>query len=352
MRLKGEMGTALAVAAAIVGAGFASGREIVTFFSCTGWASWIGRVLACALIGALAAMLAEFARRTGARSFPGIYARAMNRACGDSVQVLHGVTMLLTASVMLTAGGELGALTLPLHGAYPVSMAFTLLAALLLTRRRLGALGCMGFLLVPAVCVYYFLLAVDSNPAPVRALNDAGSMEMPGNVAAAGFLGVLYAALNAAMSGGVVASRMRPEIRPKRLGALVAVLLLVMLIPANAALLRAGEGVRRLALPGVVLAARWGSAGFYASALIMWMSVVSTLAAALGSIEAQAREACLNPRTAVCLAALMSACLSVVGFQGLVQVGYPLLGWACALILLALVPFLPGSEADLQESED
>ncbi len=341
MDLKGEWGIALAVTAAIIGAGFASGREIVTFFSCTGWASWIGIVLACVLIGALTAMLAEFARRTGAHSFPGIYAHAMNRACGDSVQVLHGVTMLLTASVMLTAGGELGALTLPLHGGYLVSMAVTLLLAVLLIRRRLRALGWMGMLLVPAVCIYYLGLAIDPEPASVRAMNDAGALEMPGNVAAAGFLGMLYAALNAAMSGGVTAAQTRPETRPKRLGLLVTLMLLAMLIPANAALLRAGAGVRRLALPGVVLAARWGSAGFYVSAFIMWMSVVSTLAAALGSIGEQAQEAHLNPRTAVCLAALMAGCLSVVGFRGLVQVGYPLLGWACALILLALVPFLP-----------
>ena len=341
MDLKGEWGSALAVTAAIVGAGFASGREIVTFFSCTGWASWIGIAIACALIGALTAMLAEFVRRTGARSFPGIYARAMNRACGDSVQVLHGITMLLTASVMLTAGGELGALTLPLHNAYPVSMAGTLLLAVLLIRRRLQALSWMGMLLVPLVCIYYFCLAIDPAPAPVRALNDAGMSEMPGNVAAAGFLGMLYAALNAAMSGGVTAAQTRPGTHPKRLGLLVALMLLAMLIPANAALLRAGVGVRRLALPGVVLAARWGSAGFYVSAFIMWMSVVTTLAAALGSIGAQAQEVRLNPRTAVCLASLMAACLSVVGFRGLVQVGYPLLGWACTLILLALVPFLP-----------
>ena len=33
-----------------------------------------------------------------------------------------------------------------------------------------------------------------------------------------------------------------------------------------------------------------------------------------------------------------------VGFPALVQIGYPLLGWVCALCLLALIPFL-GEEA-------
>ena len=344
MRLRRELGTAFAVVSAIVGAGFASGREIVTFFTCAGWASWLGVAAATGLLGALTAMLAALARRGGARSFPGIYAAAMGRECGEAIQLLHGVTMLLTATVMLAAGGELGALALPFRYAYPIALAATLLLGLVLARRDFRLLQGLGALLAPAMFVYYLCLALDGSPAPRPYLAAEVTVDLSGNVVAACFLGALYAALNAAMSGGVLAALAHGVLRPRRVGLLTGALLLALLVPANAALLRAGEGVRALALPGVVLAARWGTTGFYASVLVMWLSVLSTLAAALGSLRGQAAEVGLKPRLAVLAASLAALCLSVVGFQPLVRVGYPVLGWICAVTLLALVPFLREDE--------
>ena len=342
MRMNGETGIALAIIAAIVGAGFASGREIVAFFSCTGWASWLGIVVSCSLAAALTAMLCEFARRTDARSFPGIYAAAMGGACGDAVQVLHGMTMLVTLSVMLTAGGELGALALPVRHAFPLSMVLTLVAGLFVLWKKLRPLRLLGAILAPLICAYYLCLALDPTPAPTQALLRQETTELSGNAFAACLLGALYAALNSAMSGGVLSAMTHPQIQPRRLGRRVGLLLFCVLAPANAALLRAGEEVRQLALPGVVLAARWGKFGFYASIAVMWLSIVSTLAAALGSLCGQAAEIRVPTGVAACIASLGGLCLSVIGFRALVQVGYPLLGWACALTLLALLPFRYG----------
>ena len=340
MRKHRELGAACAIVAAIAGAGFASGREIVTFFTCAGWASWLGIAAASALLGALTAMLLRLAARGGAASFSGIYRTAMGPECGEAVAVLHGLTMLLTLAVMLTAAGELGALALNLRYAYPLAMAATLATALALSGGGFRGLRRMGLALAPLLAVYYLALALDPRPAP-RAFNalPAGDT-ITGNVLAAVLLGGLYAALNAAMSGGVLASFSGDGLSPRRLGACTGALLFALLAPANAALLRAGASVRRLALPGVVLAARWGAAGFWLSLLAMWACVVTTLAAALGSLRSQAMEYGLDPRLAVLLAILGGALLSAIGFAPLVRIGYPLLGWGCALSLLALIPFL------------
>ena len=58
------MRSALAIVAAIVGAGFASGREVMTFFSEMGAASWLGVGVACALVGGITG----YARRSWARA--------------------------------------------------------------------------------------------------------------------------------------------------------------------------------------------------------------------------------------------------------------------------------------------
>ena len=347
MRLDGELGVALAVVAAIVGAGFASGREIAAFFSQTGWASWAGVVCAAAAMGALAAMLAEFARRTGARGFPELYAAVMSPACGDAVRVLHGMTMLLTAAVMLTAGGELGALVVPIVRAYPLSLAGTLALGLLLSRRDFRPLRRLGAVLAPLVALFYLALALDGSPAPVEGLwMPVEAEELSGNLLAAMFLGFLYAALNAAMSGGVLAGLCRAGIRPRRVGWLTGTLLLLLLAPANAALVRGGAEARRLALPSVALAARWGMAGYYVSVSVLYLSALTTLTAALGCLRGQAAALGLNPRLGTVAAGLAAACLSVIGFQSLVRVGYPMLGWGCALTLLSQTVILREEKKD------
>ena len=63
---------ALALLSGVIGAGFASGREIVRFFACHGWASGL------AVLGALAALAVLFLRlcsqmaRAGVSSLPAL----------------------------------------------------------------------------------------------------------------------------------------------------------------------------------------------------------------------------------------------------------------------------------------
>ena len=74
MRIPAALRSALAIVAAIVGAGFASGREVMTFFSEMGAASWLGVGVACALVGGITAMLAQLGARKR-KAFPVFLAR-------------------------------------------------------------------------------------------------------------------------------------------------------------------------------------------------------------------------------------------------------------------------------------
>ena len=113
-----------------------------------------------------------------------------------------------------------------------------------------------------------------------------------------------------------------------------------MLIPANWALLRAGAETRQMALPSVVMAQRWGVAGYYLSICALFAAVVTTLSAALSALRAQLAELGLRPNQALffsCAAALM---LSMAGLTALVGVGYPAVGLVCAVMLLILLSYL------------
>ena len=333
MRIPAALRSALAIVAAIIGAGFASGREIMTFFSEMGAASWLGVAIACALSGGIVAMLARLGAHTGAKSFPGRFGALMGQACEDAMHLSHGLLMAILAAVMLSAGGELGALVLPLHGARYIGMALTLACGLLAARG--GALARLGGAMFPCIFLFFAALALDGRnvDASVYAQN---AHAIYSGAPLAALLGAVYAALNLSLAGGVVL--LNPA-QPRKVGLYTALLLAALLLPANVALLRHRETLQFVAMPSVVLAARWGSAGFYLCALCMYLSVVSTMAAAIASLRAQLAGVRRSPWALAGILAL-SAFFSLSGFDFLVRSVYPLLGWLCALALAALAAFV------------
>lgn len=327
----GNVKAALAIGAAIVGAGFASGREVAAFFAVFGAASWLGVVAACAGVGYLTYLLTRIACHTGRSGLAAQYDVLMGAECGSTMRMLYGVLALCTAAAMTAAGGEVGALALPWRHARLVGTLGTLLVGMWMARRGVGALASIGALLTPLCALYYLFLPGEGGAIPPFRLSD-----VPMSLA----LGLLYAAFNASLASGAICLTCRENISPARAGAYTSIVLAAMLVPANAALLRAGADVYSMAMPSVMLAARWGVGGFYASCIVLFLAVLSTLSAMLCSLERQIpRGVPAYLRYPLC--ALGALGLSVCGFETIVNAVYPILGWLCALALLALTLFVP-----------
>lgn len=329
---------ALAATAAVVGAGFASGREVSLFFASHGVGSYMGAVLACAGMGFLTAMVCELSMRTGATTLPGIYTSLLGARWGHAVNALYALLLLLTASVMLATGAQLGLLALPIPGAGWVGMVLTLLVALSINGCGGNALSVVGGAMTLLIAMFYLGLALDGRAVPLSW--QTGAIQKQSFWPLALFSGVLYATLNIALAGGVVCLASGPDTRPRYVGVYTAILLALMLFPANIALERAGAEICALALPSVVLAARWGTTGYYISILALWIAVLTTLCAALGSLRQQLRLMRLRGYLAALLPCLLSLLIAMAGFETLVNRGYPIMSWVCALMLLALMRFL------------
>ncbi len=327
---------ALAVCAAIIGAGFASGREIVSFFSCFGSASWLGIAAASAGIGGLIYVIMRLAQRTGAGTFPGLYGALMGQSCEDALHMLHGLLCLLTASAMLAAGGELGALSFPVRHSRALGFLLTLLAALASTASGFRMLPAMGALLAPLSAVYFIAMASGAPYSPPLSAQ---------NLPAALPTGLLYAAFNSALAGGTICMAGRHEASPARTAVLTGGILFLLLSSANLAMLKAGAAILSMELPSVALAARWGVCGFYSSILILWLAVLTTLCAMLHSLGAQLSLTRLPPSASLLTAGAASCIPAVFGFRALVEAVYPLLGWICGFALAALLLYLPEAEA-------
>lgn len=328
--------SAFSICAALIGAGFASGREIVSFFSGFGAASWLGVAAASAGFSLLVYVVMLLAARTHASTLPGLYGTLMGRPCQDALHMLHGLMCLMTASAMLAAGAELGALTFPIHFSRATGYLLTLAAGVGVVCSGFRSLALLGALLIPLAAVYFGCMALDASPhAAFSAEGLLASVPM----------GLIYASFNAALCGSTVCLCGQRSASPRKTAVLTGTLLFLLLSLANAAMLSAGETVRSSALPSVLLAARWGVAGYYMSIAILWLSILTTLCAMLYSLTAQLKEAHIGGAPALLISAFSAVLMSSVGFHMIVDLIYPLLGWLCSFVLVALLLFLPENGA-------
>lgn len=311
---------ALSAVGAIIGAGFASGREIDSFFSRYGMWSWAGIAAATAVVMLLGLRIVQHPEQGG---MPGKWE---GRWQGVLWKVLFGLLLASTGGAMLAGGGEIAALMLPVRSAYLMGLICTMASTIWLTRRGLEASGFASGVLVVLLLVMVAAGMVQQ-PEKAVALPEKGfTASMLRGSAYAGFNMALAApALCVSVSG--LTSRERRQVV-----LLLAMALLVLLAAGNALLLR-HSALRGAAMPYIRLLMKWGKPGYWLGGGCMYAAVLTTACASYRGLRIIAGSRC--GMVEVCCM-LLFAC---IGFSGVVEKVYPLLGTGCLAMMTA--SFLP-----------
>ena len=309
------------IVSAMVGAGFASGREILCFFSRYGRLSWALAALAAGFMGTLIARLMQdqpVAPDAKTAGIGKLFLLPLYMAAGGA---------------MTAAAGELAALTLPLHHARGLGGLLTLCAGVLIARKPVAALGVMGKILVPLLLLaFFFCLRI-----PVETAADLSPVPNP-FAALAQLAG--YCGLNVTLSAGVIreAGRSCAPGDKKRLSLYTGILIGLLLCAGNAALLPHAASLRSAALPVVALLRAYGKAGYSLSAVLLYLAVLSTLAAILRTMGGLLPRRIKKPGL---WAGLLCAFSSFIGFESIVGLAYPVLGWLGILLIFGLMNRIP-----------
>ncbi len=315
---------------AIVGAGFASGREIMRFFSRYGPFSWIGVFLASAAMGMFAFAIMKKAREADAVSLSEL-CRAYLGPAGIVGTIAFTVLMGTTGGSMSAAAGELGALALPVHGAYWIVLLGTLALGLVLSSKSLTPLAVVSTLLVPAIAIVFLLCLI-----PPEGAAAAPQMILPAwrKVVEVILFGVSYGALNITLAAGVLCEigRGMTGKRAARTAIYLGLCLLALLALGNVVLSRQPQ-LADAALPIVMLLKKFGKLGFWVSIIGLYLAVFTTLLAAsrsLFNMVGYCKPGWLN----FVLTGGLFLLFGVIGFARLVGIVYPALGFLCLLLLL------------------
>ena len=310
---------AFCILGAMMGAGFASGREIMAFFSRFGPLS---RWLIC-LTSALMGWMMNRIMKMGGKGMAGLFP-------GKSGCVSRWMTIALLAAAgggMTAASGELIALVLPWQGSCCWGWILTLLGCAFLSKRTLNALSALGRMLLPLIAAAFLLC--------MRLPGGGAAFDMPekGEIFPAILGAIGYAGFNSMLTAGVLCQagadcshRSRCRLSVWTAGGAAGMMLL-----GNQALLQQGACMEKEALPIVRLLAAYGRFGYYLSAGVLYLSIVTTLIAVLQGMREMLPEGRRHPSV---VPVLLCAGLGRLGFERIVASAYPFFGILGMMMLL------------------
>lgn len=303
-----------AIVGAVIGAGFASGREVAAFFARYGAMSWLG-VLTAAVVISLIGL--------GVTRAPGVPDAWKGRWPGRVWSGLFIALLSATGGAMLAGAGEIAALTLPLHGAYWMGLLVALCLAWWLSERRLAGLAAVSMALTASLIAVMLMGLWLPGMEGVWVEEAPGWSKLPESL----LRGVCYGGFNVVLASPVLdeTAAVLPPRRRRRCVLLAGVLLGAVLAMGNAVLLR-HPALLSVPLPYVALMGLWGRWGTRLGALALYLAVLTTLVACLRGLHGLIRWQ---------WSFLLPMAVALLGFTGAVDGLYPLLGGVCFLLTLA-----------------
>lgn len=346
--LLSAFGVASTLVGAVIGAGFASGQEVVSFFHPLGRSAPAGLTVAALVLAAGGVLVVKSASTLKARDYGALIRLTAGPRFGSVLDALVSAFLFLTLSVTVAGGAAI------LHGSYGVpplsALALTCLGGGLMVSRGPAAVFRASSLLVPVLIVALLLVlsrpvaatGPPAGPSPsqvprgVHGDPGAGGSARPVDAVASG---CLYGAYNLILGVGILVAGARyrgpgPAIAGAGAGGLALGALASRILTACRA---AGPEVLEAQVPMAALAA--GAAGWeaYLYALALGLAVLTTT----GCIALSLAERCgvsakgfRGPGVII----LAAAPLASWGFARLVRTVYPALGLVgiCWLAVLAI----------------
>lgn len=341
---------ALTYIGAVVGAGFASGQELLKFFVAFGPPGIIGAALSGLLLGIFGLMVIKLADREKMAGYYGLLRFLFGKRLAFFFDGVTSVFLFLTLAIMLVAGSSLlqQLWGLPLWVGYFCTTALVYCALL----ADLKGVFWLNTALLPGLILLTLATAILSliSGGGVVGANEACEAVRPVSAVLAGldlnFVGGywwwavgLYVSYNFVLGAVVLSSLGHTAANGGKAGVMLGGLILgLMAAVISLALFRQGGGQITEAMPMLVLAAQLHPWVGGAYSLALWVAIITTaLAIGLGLLK-RVQQFCAWTRWR-CLLLIFLPTLPFVywSFPQMVAVIYPVMGYLGFAFLFAIL---------------
>ncbi|RNB73220.1 YkvI family membrane protein [Brevibacillus panacihumi] len=315
----------------VVGAGFASGQEIIAFFTLYGHTGTLGILLSTVLFVWLGYKMMWLAHHLQTPSYESFNQRFFGNIAGRAINLFVFLTLFGVTTVMLAGAGSI--LEEQFQIPYLAGSAGTVLIALLVLRKGLERLMVVNAIVVPAMLLFTLLILID------------GGASLPQFTEFPHFEGllwksILYISFNLAMAQSVlipIGYSVRDPVVLLRGAIMGGICLGFMLIVIHTAMLANWQEVRFLDVPILFITDSWNSWLQLFLVLVLFSEIFTTLISNVFGIGQQMRELFQVPENTSYLFLFGTAfVLCLIGYSELLMFLYPLFGYLGLATLLRI----------------
>lgn len=327
----------------IVGAGFATGQEILKFFTRYGHWAVLTILLSTLFFIWLGTKMMVIARRIEAESYEDFNRHLFGDQLGSTISLFTMIILIGVNSIMLAGAGAIFQEHLGLH--YQTGLIITIVGSYFLLQRGISGILQMNSIVVPLMLTLSLLIIFNTFQIP-----GAGRflfLENNHSLFGAWMSPLLYTAFNLGMAQAVLVPMARHTHEEKSLiwgGIIGGTGIGFMLLAAHFAMSSQMPGILQYEIPMGTIAVRLGYVVQTIYLLLIFLEIFSTFVADIYGVTMQLKQRLPLP-TAWIIPLLMLVCylLSQFGFSSLLSVFYPIFGalslvWAVRLLRTPWAP--------------
>lgn len=335
-KLLGALQIAAVYVGTVVGAGFATGKEIVEFFTRFGFTGLLGILLSGYFFIYLGSKLMRTAIRIGAKSYQEFNEHLFGKAIGTIINGLMLVMLLGVCAVMLSGAGAVFSEQLGLSR--HIGIGFTIVLVFIIMLIGIKGLFAVNVVIVPVMIGFSLMLVILSAAMPgfIDKLFYVPEVEDGWKAFAAPFS---YTALNLGIAQAVlvpVAAAMKDDEMVKWGGIIGGVFLTAILLCSHFTLMML-EDVELYEIPMAVIMKKIAANFYWFYILVIYGEIFSSLVGDIYGLERQISKHISVPSFVIVSAIIaVSAFVGQIGYGKLLSILYPLFGYISLAFLFLL----------------
>ncbi len=317
----------------VVGAGFATGKEIYEFFTRFGFLGLIGIVFSGLLFSLIGTKIMIISHRIKASSYQEFNNYLFGNKFGQLINVLTMIILYGITSVMLSGTGAIFKEQLGVP--YFIGIILTLIITFIIMAGGLNGVLGINSLVVPMMLIFSFILWITidfPSTKPTQHLYEWTAYLNP----------LLYVAFNLAMAQAVLVplgKEMDEENTIKWGGILGGLGLTIMLISYHIALASL-TNVNSYDIPMAEIIQKFGMLIHLLFLFVIYGEILTTLVGNVFGLTRQIQSIIHMPEKLIVLLILaLSFIISLIGFGTLLSFLYPLFGYVGLLLLVTVLFF-------------
>jgi uncharacterized membrane protein YkvI len=310
----------------IVGAGFATGQEILRFFTRYGHWALITILCSTLLFIWLGTKMMILARRVRANSYEDFNRHLFGEQTGSIISLFTMVILIGVNSIMLAGAGAIFQEHLGFH--YQAGLLLTVIGSYLLLTRGISGILHMNSTVVPLMLILSLLIVFSTMQLP-----GSGQflfLQTDSSPFSAWLSPLLYTAFNLGMAQAVLVPIARETEDEKALlrgGILGGAGIGLLLLAAHFAMSSQMPGILQFEIPMGNIAFRLGAVVQTIYLLLIFLEIFSTFVADIYGVTAQLKQRLpLSQDLIIALLMLICYLFSQFGFSSLLSVFYPIFG--------------------------